>query len=103
MIAVATGLALAGNKVYTFTLQAFYLRAVEQIKDLVNVMKLPIFMVGCGKDKYYLREGITHWATEDKTIISQFKNIKIWDGGDIVKLIKNTLQSQTPFYIRLEK
>jgi len=101
MIAVASGLALDGNKVYCFAIQAFYLRAIEQIKVLINGMKLPVFMVGCGKDKYYLREGYTHYATEDKMIISEFKNITIWDGGDIPKLINETLEAKTPYYIRL--
>jgi transketolase len=97
MIAVACGLALSGKRVYCFTIQAFYLRATEQIRNLVNGT---IFLVGCGKDKYYGKAGFTHHATQDKAIISQF-GIKIWDGGDINKLVKETLQSKSPYYIRL--
>jgi len=101
MVAVASGLALDGNRVYCFTIQAFYLRAVEQIKVLVNQLNLPIFLVGCGKDDYYKNEGFTHIVFEDKTIISRYHNITIWDGGDIKKLVEETLVSKTPYYIRL--
>ena len=102
MIAVAAGLAVDGNKVYCFTILAFYLRALEHIKILVNSMKLPIFMLGCGKDEYYKKEGIAHIITEDKVIISQYKNIQIWDGGDISTLVNETLESKQPMYIRME-
>ena len=103
MIAVATGLTLEGFRVYTYTILSFYLRATEQIRILVNHMNLPIFMVGCGKDKGYLEDGYTHYAIEDIGIISQFKNIRIWDGGDFVSLIYDTLHSTKPIYIRLGK
>jgi transketolase len=97
MIAVASGLANEGKRVYCFTIQAFYLRATEQIRNLV---KGTIFLVGCGKDKYYGKAGFTHHATEDKAIISQF-GIKIWDGGEIKNLVEETSQSKSPIYIRL--
>lgn len=102
MVAVAAGLAVDKNKVYCFTIQAFYLRALEHIKILVNSMKLPIFLVGCGKDEYYKKEGVAHIITEDKVIISQYKNITIWDGGDISGLVQETLKTNKPMYIRLE-
>jgi transketolase len=103
MIAVAAGLTLEGFKVYCYTILSFFLRATEQIRVLVNSMNLPIFMVGCGKDKGYLEDGYTHHAIEDIGIINQFKNIKIWDGGDFDKLVDETLKSKSPIYIRLGK
>ena len=103
MIAVATGLTLEGFKVYCYTILSFFLRATEQIRILVNHMNLPISMVGCGKDKGYLEDGYTHYAIEDIGVFSNFKNIKIWDGGDFDKLVIETLTSKFPFYIRLGK
>jgi transketolase len=103
MIAVATGLTLEGYRVYCYTILSFFLRATEQIRVLVNSMNLPIMMVGCGKDKGYLEDGYTHYAIEDIGIISQFQNIRIWDGGDIKELVKATIVSPSPIYIRLGK
>jgi transketolase len=102
-IAVAVGLTLEGYKVYCYTILAFFLRATEQIRVLVNDMNIPVMIVGCGKDKTYLEDGYTHWAIEDKEIIGQFKNIKIWDGGDIKELVNETIISKSPMYIRLAK
>lgn len=102
-IAMAVGLSLEGYKVYCYTILAFFLRATEQIRVLVSDMNIPIIIVGCGKDKTYLEDGYTHWATEDKAIIGQFKNIKIWDGGDIKQLVEETLISKSPIYVRLAK
>jgi len=102
-IAMAVGLALEGYKVYCYTILAFFLRATEQIRVLVNNMDIPIVIVGCGKDKGYLEDGYTHWAIEDSAIIAQFKNIKIWNGGDIKELIDETLVSKSPMYVRLAK
>lgn len=101
MIAVACGLATEGKRVYCFTIQAFYLRAVEQIKILVDSMHLPIMLVGCGKDKYYARDGISHWAIEDTYIFSYFKYLRICDGPDINGIFKKSLIIEHPMYIRL--
>ena len=103
MIAVATGLSLEGFKVYCYTILSFYLRATEQIRILVNHMNLPIMMIGCGKDKGYLEDGYTHYAIEDIKIFEQFQNIMIWDGGNFDKLVKDTLETNSPIYIRLGK
>jgi transketolase len=102
-VAMAVGLALEGYKVYCYTILSFFLRATEQIKVLVNHMNIPICIVGCGKDKTYLEDGCTHWATEDNEIIKQFSNIKIWDGGDVKQLIEETLISKSPMYVRLAR
>jgi len=102
-ISLAVGLSLEGYKVYCYTILAFFLRATEQIRVLVSDMNTPIVIVGCGKDKTYFEDGYTHWATEDKEIIGQFKNIKIWDGGDIKELVKETITSTSPIYVRLAK
>ena len=103
MIALAAGLTLEGVRVYTYTILSFFLRAMEQIRILANSMNLPIIMVGCGKDKGYLEDGYTHYAIEDIGIMSQLKNIKIWDGGDFKELINETLTTKKPMYVRLGK
>lgn len=103
MIAMAAGLTIEGFKVYTYTILSFFLRATEQIRILVNEMNLPIMMIGCGKDKGYKEDGYTHYAIEDIGIFSQFKNIKIWNGGDFKQLVDETLTTKSPMYIRLGK
>ena len=102
-ISMAVGLALEGYKVYCYTIISFFLRATEQIRILVSDMNIPIFIVGCGKNRTYFEDGYTHWATEDIEIFSQFKNIEIWDGGDMKELIDKTIVSDHPMYIRLSK
>ena len=46
MIGIAAGLALSNKRVYTYTMNSFYLRCVEQIRNDLCYQGLPVTMIG---------------------------------------------------------
>lgn len=104
MIGIASGLALSGMTVYTYTMCSFYLRALEQIRNDLCYQELPVTMVGIGIDYDYEHLGATHFAIEDKRIISSLRNIEVVTPNNIDQLnaILDT-KSIRPRYLRLTK
>ncbi len=76
MMGVASGLALSGKKVFTYTITTFYLRAIEQIKlDIVKQGLLDnIKLVGGGSYRSpYKNFGPSHVLTpEDMNILGSY-------------------------------
>lgn len=104
MMGIAAGLALSGRKVYTYTMCAFYLRAIEQIRNDICYQDVPVTMIGVGLDYEYEYLGSTHYALEDEKIIGSLRNIEVYTPPDI-KALQNKLQVGTkmPLYLRLSK
>lgn len=104
MISIASGLALAGKKVYTYTMCAFYLRCLEQIKLDLCYQGANVTMIGVGIDYDYEHLGTTHFATEDFQIISHLRNIEtytIFQKEDLTELLAS--KQERPRYIRLSR
>lgn len=77
MIGMASGLALSGKRVFTFTITPFYLRALEQIKLDICYQDVPVTMIGVGVGYDYGELGTTHFADDTPKILSQLKNIEV--------------------------
>jgi len=77
MIGVASGLALSGKEVYTFTIAAFYLRCLEQIKLDLCYQNAPVTMIGTGHDEEYTELGTSHYSNEVPAILEQLSNIEV--------------------------
>lgn len=102
MIGIASGLALSGKEVFTYTMCAFYLRALEQIKLDLCYQDVPVTMIGVGTQFDYGYLGNTHFAFDDDKVISQLLNIDVLipkDKEEINRLI--TLKAKKPRYIRV--
>ncbi len=104
MIGIAAGLALSGKKVYTYTMCAFYLRALEQIRNDICYQDLPVTMIGVGTGYDYEYLGTTHFALEDEEIIGSLRNIEIGTPNNTEQL-KDILSElpERPRYLRLTK
>lgn len=104
MISMAAGLALSGKKVYTYTMCAFYLRAIEQIRNDLCYQDLPVTMIGVGTGFDYEYHGTTHFATEDDDIIARLRNISVFTPKNKTGLVKFLKQETTkPRYIRISR
>ena len=104
MISIASGLALAGKKVYTYTMCAFYLRAVEQIRNDVCYQDVPVTMIGVGTGYDYGFLGTTHFAHEDGDILGSLSNILVSTPKDeeaVRDIVKRSKLIKTPLYIRI--
>lgn len=107
MMGIAVGLALEGKTPFVYSITTFLLyRAFETIRNYLNFEKIPVRLVGSGRGKDYIHDGITHWPEEEKEIMSIFKNIKsIWPESlsEIPGLVKKMIKIDKPWYINLKR
>lgn len=107
LIGVGVGLALNGKIPIVYSITTFLLyRPFETIRNYVNHEKIPVKLIGSGRGKDYIHDGISHWAEEDKEVMNIFKNIKsVWpdDPKEMPKLVSKMISSNKPWYINLKR
>lgn len=107
LIGIGTGLALEGKIPFVYSITPFLLyRPFETIRNYVNREKIPVKLVGGGRDKDYLHDGFSHWAEEDKKVMRIFKNIKSYwpeNKEDIPDIVSNMVKHNKPFYLNLKR
>ena len=74
MMDMAVGFALSGKIPVTYTITPFYFRAFETLRTYIDHEKIPILMVGSGRDDDYKDAGFSHYAGDDN-ILDMLKNI----------------------------
>lgn len=104
---IGIGLALMDKIPIVYSITTFLLyRAFEQIRTYINYEKIPVKLVGSGRDKDYLHDGISHWSEDDKDIMKLFPNIQ---GGwptekeDIPGIVEQMIRIKKPYYINLAR
>ena len=76
-IGISCGLALKGKVPVFYSITPFVLfRPYEWLRNYVNHEKIPVKLVGGGRDKEYNADGFTHWAEEAKPILDTLPNIQ---------------------------
>ncbi len=107
MTSIATGLALEGHKVYTYSIGNFStLRCLEQIRNDICYHNQNITVITMGAGFSYGQLGITHFATEDLSIMRALPNMSIFvpsDSWQIDSIMPELIKIKTPKYIRLDK
>lgn len=102
MIGIASGLALSGKKVYTYTMSAFYLRCLEEVKLDLCYQNAPVVMIGVGTNFDYSYLGSTHFAFDDDKIMKQLLNIDVFTPENQQELDTVLRQKVTrPLYLRV--
>ena len=107
MMGIAVGLALEGMIPIVYSITTFLLqRPFETIRNYVHFEKIPVKLIGSGREKDYLHDGISHWPLQDKRILKIFRNIEArWPETkeEIPPLVKEMLKSDKPYYINLRR
>ena len=107
MTGVATGLALSGTIVFTYSIANFpTLRCLEQIRNDVCYHKANVKIVAVGGGFSYGAQGMTHHATEDLAIMHALPNMTVVAPGDPVETALATraiIEWPSPCYLRLGK
>lgn len=107
MITVGVGLALEGKIPIVYSITPFLLyRPFETIRNYLNHEKIPVKLIGSGRDRDYSQEGISHWAEEDRKVMKIFPNIKsVWYNGkeNLEKIVKQMIKDKNPWYINLPR
>lgn len=107
MIGMAAGMSLEGKIPVCYSITPFLLyRPFEFIRNYMNFDKLPIKLVGGGRDRDYGYLGNTHWAEDDLDIMRQLKNIRTLKPAteaDLNGMFNEFLFSPYPYYLNLKK
>jgi transketolase len=105
MTGVATGLALEGKIVFTYSIGNFpTLRCLEQIRNDVCYHNANIKIVCIGGGFCYGPLGISHHATEDLAIMRALPHMQVFAPGDLVEthlITKMAYETSGPCYLRL--
>ena len=106
-IVIASGLAIAGKKVFAYAIAPFItLRCLEQIRVSNCIMNIPITVVGMGAGLSYCFDGPTHHLIEDISVMRAFPNITINSITDNVMAsayAEISCNMDSTNYIRLDK
>jgi len=107
LLDIGVGLTMAGKVAICYSITSFLLyRGFETIRDYINHEKIPVILVGRGRDKDYENAGFTHWATDDKEVMKLFPNIECYfpqDNAEAAGAIIQAISIKKPSYINLSK
>ncbi len=104
---IAVGLAMSGKIPLVYSITPFLLyRPFETWRTYVDREKIPVIMIGGGRDQDYHIDGFSHDACDDHLFMSQLKNIKsVWPHSNqqAMDLLDEAIVSGKPYYINLQK
>jgi len=107
LLGISIGLALEGKIPIAYSITPFLLyRPFETIRNYVNHEKIPVKLIGSGKNKDYLHDGFSHWSEEDKKVMKIFSNIKsFWPNNveHLPRLVSKMITDPSPYYINLKR
>ena len=105
MLGAACGMALEGKIPIIYSITPFLLyRPFEWIRNYLNHEKIPVKLVGGGRNKDYGYLGFSHWAEEDMEVLGIFKNIKLYKPlTSKNEIFKEFINNSFPSYLNLSR
>lgn len=107
MMGIGVGLALEGKIPFVYSITPFLLyRPFETIRNYVHFEKIPVKLIGSGRNQEYHNEGFSHWANEDKDIMKVLGNIESrWPdtNDELEALFNEMLHDSKPWYVNLKR
>lgn len=107
MAAVAAGLALEGNMVFTYSIGNFpTLRCIEQIRNDICYHDANVKVLAVGGGFAYGTLGMTHHATEDIAMMRALPNMSVFVPCDYIsaeKIADEICHFSHPCYVRMER
>ena len=105
MVGAGVGLALSGKIPILYSITPFLLyRPFELIRNYVNHEKIPVKLVGSGRDKDYTHDGFSHWAEEDVHDVFPNINQKYPDSLEELRdIFQKVIYNGLPCYLNLRR
>jgi transketolase len=107
MLGMAAGAAMEGKIPIVYSITPFLLyRPFEFIRNYLDHEKLPVKLVGGGRDRDYGHLGFSHWAEDDKKIMSCFSNIRHHrpiTSEQLETIFHYIVNTRSPEYINLKR
>jgi len=107
MMGMAVGLAMEGKIPFVYSITPFAIyRPFEVIRNYIDHEKIPVNILGGGRDQDYGYLGFSHWAEDDKKFMTQFPNIATaWPETteNLKECLQYCLSRLHPAYINLKR
>ena len=107
LVGSAIGMAMEKKTPVVYSITPFLLyRPFELLRNYLDHEKIPVKLVGGGRDQDYGYLGFSHWAEDDKEIMSCFKNIQTShpkDETELNDLFPAFIREDNPHYLNLSK
>lgn len=113
MMDIACGLAIEGKIPVVYSITPFLLyRPFEVIRTYINHERIPVIMIGSGRDSDYEHDGFSHYAGDDWMLFDGvhqegiLNNIHAYWPVDIEGMkneLKNAIDLRLPTYINLKR
>jgi transketolase len=107
LMGVGIGLALSNKIPIVYSITTFLLyRPFETIRNYIHHEKIPVKLIGAGRNKDYIHDGISHWPEEDRKVMKVLSNIESYWPDDIKEipgLVSKILKNNKPYYINLPR
>jgi transketolase len=107
MVSVAAGMATCGRRPWVFSFAAFLCyRAYDQIRMCLSQANQPVTLVGSHSGGCANRNGRSHAALNDLSLMTSLPNMTIWapaDRADVRLAIASILREDRPAYLRLPR
>ena len=106
-VAAAIGMAQEGKIPVVYSITPFLLaRPYELIRNYIDHEKIPVNLVGSGRNDDYVHDGFSHFAGDDKDIVRNFPNItSFWPltKSDMKYAVNWIIKERVPKYINLKR
>lgn len=107
MVGVGVGLAMEGKIPYLYSITPFVIyRPFEMIRNYLNHERIPVNLIGGGRDKDYGYLGFSHWAEDDIEHLKNFTEMKLFKPGSLESLklaFEYSLLKRSATYINLKR
>lgn len=102
MMGMGVGLAMAGKIPIVYSITPFLIyRPYEVIRNYLNHERIPVVLVGSGRDNDYEHDGFSHYAGDDIQALYQFENIEIFKPEK--EFFLKEIIGKAPSYLNLKR
>lgn len=104
---IVVGLALSGKKPFFYSITPFLIyRCFETLRTYINHEKIPVRLVGSGRNGDYFHDGFSHNASDVWDIMSRLREIHCYYPEKkemIPAILKAMIKEDQPSFISLKK
>jgi transketolase len=106
-LGVAVGLALRGKTPFVYSITNFVLyRPFEWVRNYLDHEKIPVKLVGAGRDLDYGDDGYTHTSEDAKDLLKLLPNItQFWpqSNEEVEQAVKEMLTNNKPSFLSVTR
>lgn len=107
MIGLASGLVMENQIAICYSITPFLLyRPFEFIRNFLHYEKLPVKLVGSGRDTDYFEAGFTHHATEAKEVLDVLCSVQQFfpeSDDQLANCFEEFIYSKEPAFLSLKR